>query len=277
MGSCHSRANNKVKSKVFPGERVRYIKYKGSVEVLSHFSVCIKAINLLNLSHVVNHRIVDYCRCRIKIMHINEFSPLTNIHKYKYVEYNRILVQICYGILLLNNSNVIHGNLKPSNVLIGDDYQISVADYLINTVRTNSENNIKILQYISPEQLSSKEVTVKTDIWGIGLILFFLLTGRSLAYFNYTEMMELMNVSEIITNEKIKVMFIELFKRTMEYNPKERISVTEILYELDNLNIVEARYYSAHKYKGFIVFNNLKWLFSYLLVASDDSIFIYLY
>lgn len=274
MGSCCSKPSNKLKSKIFPGERVKYVRFKGSVDILYKYGIFVKMVRQLNLLHVVSHRFVEYSHNTVKILHNNVFSSLITIHKYKYVEYNRVLVQICYGVHLLNNSYIVHGNLKPSNVLISDDYHITLSDYLINTIRSNYENNPKIIQYLSPEQVTNKEITSLTDVWGIGLLIFFLLTGQNPNFFNYSEMLKLIKSSDFIVNEKIKKLFIQIFERSMKYNPKDRISIKEILVELNNTNLVDAKYYNPQKYKSFIVFNNLKWLFSYLSIASDNGIYI---
>lgn len=274
MGSCSSKPNLKLKSKIFPSERVKYVTFNGSMDILYKYGIFVKMVKQLNLLHVVSHKFVEYSHNTIKIIHNNVFSSLTTIHKYKYVEYNRVLVQICYGLNLLNNSHIVHGNLKPSNVLISDDYHISISDYLINTIRTNNENNPRILQYLSPEQLTNKDITSMTDVWGIGLLIFFLLTGQNPNFFDYSEMLELIKSSEFITNEKIRKLFIQIFKRSMKYNPHERISVKEILVELNSTNLVDAKYYKPQKYKTFVVFNNLKWLFSYLSIASDSGIYL---
>lgn len=73
---------------------------------------------------------------------------------------------------------VPHGNLKSSNVLIGEGDEILVADYGLASLIALPIAAQRMISYKCPEYLSHKSVSKKSDVWSYGGLLLELLTGR---------------------------------------------------------------------------------------------------
>lgn len=79
---------------------------------------------------------------------------------------------------------VLHRDLKPANILFSSQEQACVADFglarLIDGERglTLSAHLLGSPDYLSPEAAGSRPATVRTDVWGLGGILYTLLCGR---------------------------------------------------------------------------------------------------
>ncbi|WP_166831170.1 WD40 repeat domain-containing serine/threonine-protein kinase [Thalassoroseus pseudoceratinae] len=96
-----------------------------------------------------------------------------------------ILAKVAAGIQAAHNNDVLHRDLKPSNVLLDERDQPHVADFGLAKILggrddlTLTGQVIGTPSYLSPEQASGeREVGSATDIYGLGAILYAVLTGR---------------------------------------------------------------------------------------------------
>ncbi|KAK9073948.1 hypothetical protein SSX86_006542 [Deinandra increscens subsp. villosa] len=77
-----------------------------------------------------------------------------------------------------NSSLVPHGNLKSSNVLIDENNMPLVSDYSLTLIISNTIAVHRMVSFKSPEYLTSKKVSKKSDVWSYGSLVMELLTGR---------------------------------------------------------------------------------------------------
>ena len=87
-----------------------------------------------------------------------------------------LAVQILEGLQALHQEELSHQDLRPENVLLGDDFEIKLTGFGLG----KSEEALKGSLYMSPEQLKSPRGGAETDIWAFGLLLYELFAGRSL-------------------------------------------------------------------------------------------------
>ena len=105
--------------------------------------------------------------------------------------------EILLGIDYLHSNNIIHRDIKPENILLKKD-QIKIGD--LGSVKNLNESVARSFVgtplYMSPEMIRFKEnkrinITTKTDIWSIGLVIYELLTFKRL--FKQTNSKKLMD------------------------------------------------------------------------------------
>jgi eukaryotic-like serine/threonine-protein kinase len=101
-----------------------------------------------------------------------------------------ILQQIAAAVDYAHQQGVIHGDLKPENVLLSEDRrQAYLADFgmakffeVTDRVRSSMAGGARrgggTSAYLSPEQLSDDKQTMKSDVYSFALIAYELLTGR---------------------------------------------------------------------------------------------------
>jgi serine/threonine protein kinase len=96
----------------------------------------------------------------------------------KAVEISR---QICAGLAAAHERGVIHRDLKPSNVMLDGAGKARITDFGLAAIAATiqgSEVRAGTPAYMAPEQLAGKEVTLKSDIFSLGLVMFEILTGK---------------------------------------------------------------------------------------------------
>ncbi len=91
--------------------------------------------------------------------------------------------QIAAGLDQAHSKLIIHGNLKPTNIIIQPDGHVKIVDFGLSTLpweREHSEvpHSIKDARYRSPEEISSGEVSPLSDLFSLGAIFFELLSGE---------------------------------------------------------------------------------------------------
>ena len=91
--------------------------------------------------------------------------------------------QICYGLAEAHRLGVVHRDLKPSNIMVDREGNVRIMDFgIARSFRdkgiTGAGMMIGTPEYMSPEQVQSKGVDQRTDIYSLGVILFEMVAGR---------------------------------------------------------------------------------------------------
>ena len=96
--------------------------------------------------------------------------------------------ELILAIEYLHNMNVIYRDLKPENILIGSDNHIKLADFGLakENIKDNTLTNsfCGSPAYLSPEMVNKKGASKASDIYGIGAVLFELISGTPPFYAN---------------------------------------------------------------------------------------------
>jgi eukaryotic-like serine/threonine-protein kinase len=93
-----------------------------------------------------------------------------------------IAMQVLAGLRYAHEHGVVHRDVKPHNVLVGDDGRIKVTDFGIahagDPQMTEVGSIVGTAQYLSPEQARGRAVGPQTDIYSLGVVLYEMLAGR---------------------------------------------------------------------------------------------------
>jgi serine/threonine-protein kinase len=88
--------------------------------------------------------------------------------------------EICAGLAAAHDRGILHRDLKPANVMIDGRGRARLADFGLASLagKVDADDNSGTPAYMSPEQLSGGEVSVRSDVYSLGLVLYELFTGK---------------------------------------------------------------------------------------------------
>ncbi|MEO1290996.1 MAG: serine/threonine-protein kinase [Chloroflexota bacterium] len=116
------------------------------------------------------------------------------------IEAARLLEQIASALHTAHRKRVIHQDIKPANILLDDDGNTYLTDFGIardidaNVDLSKDDSNTMhgSPKYISPEHLRRREITVRSDIYSLGILMYEVLTGHP--PFDHDDMLQLLQM-----------------------------------------------------------------------------------
>ena len=132
-----------------------------------------------------------------------------------------IMLQICMGLSVLHQNNIVHRDITPNNIMIDDYGTVKIIDFDISRMpKDKSRKDTHILGtqgYAAPEQFGFRQSTAQTDIYSVGVILNYMKTGK-------TPDEKILSDSSILP---------DIIKKCTAFDPKDRYqSIEELTADL---------------------------------------------
>ena len=98
----------------------------------------------------------------------------------------RIAIKVCEGLSAIHELGIIHRDIKPGNVLLGRNGSVKVTDFGVSkdlnaqdqvTSLTMTGTTVGTADYMSPEQTRNEELSNRSDLYSVGVLLYEMLMG----------------------------------------------------------------------------------------------------
>jgi len=90
--------------------------------------------------------------------------------------------QLCAGLAALHDRGVLHRDFKPANIMLDGEGRVRITDFGLAGAADQfkgAEVRSGTPAYMAPEQLEGREVTERSDIYALGLVLYEIFSGRA--------------------------------------------------------------------------------------------------
>ncbi len=94
----------------------------------------------------------------------------------------QIARELCAGLAAAHDQGVLHRDLKPANIMIDGRGRARITDFGLAGLAeeiTGAEVSAGTPAYMAPEQLAGRSVSVRSDLYSLGLVLYELFTGQA--------------------------------------------------------------------------------------------------
>ena len=133
--------------------------------------------------------------------------------------------EICAGLGAAHERGVVHRDLKPANVMIDGTGRVRITDFGLAGVAGESLR-AGTPAYMAPEQLAGAEVTARSDIYALGLVLYELFTGqRAIEARNLAELLRKREAGLVPPSQLVRELDPAIDRaifRCLEHDPRDR-------------------------------------------------------
>ncbi|MCD4653125.1 protein kinase [bacterium] len=197
--------------------------------------------SLTKLSHPNLIKVYEHGSWTGKLYFTMEYVQGTDVVSFcrgKQIEDQLLVIkELLEGIRYIHTCNLTHGDIKPSNILVGKD-GLKIIDFSLASNSLSAPSTAGTVGYLAPEMIKNGEITPQGDLYSLGVLLYEMLAG---SYpFQGSDLQE-------IYQEQIKKKFVplrqlcpgisvkieEVISRLLEPFPQDRFSgIEKVIQEL---------------------------------------------
>lgn len=156
-----------------------------------------------------------------------------------------IAIEISKGLDYAHQKGIVHRDVKPANILIGNDGTVKIADFGLAQAQdltsiTVTGSIVGTPAYMSPEQAAGKKVDIRSDIFSLGVVIYEMLTGiKPFRGDNYSSVIhEILTIAPpkpVEANPLVSKEISSIIERMLEKDPDKRYQqCNDVISEISN-------------------------------------------
>ena len=161
-------------------------------------------------------------------------------------EVQNYMTQLIISLNYLHTNKIIHRYLIPLFMFLGDNMDLKIGNFFFATKIENKDEKLTKLYtdhfFMAPEIWLSDEYSFEVDIWNLGIIMFYLLTGNypfnidvekkdfEINNYNKDKIRNIFSKLEFPLESKISPAAKDLIKQILVIDPLKRPTLNQIIY-----------------------------------------------
>ena len=186
MGEVYLAEDTKLKRKV----AVKFLPSHLSPdnEIQTRFVREAQTIARLNHPNIISiHDVSEFKGRPYYVMELVEGETLRDISHDKPLPFDLIVdyaIQICQGLGEAHRAGIIHRDIKSANIVVDKQGRVRLLDFGLAVAKgddklTRTGSTLGTISYMSPEQVSGRDIDHRSDLFSLGVVLYELITGRT--------------------------------------------------------------------------------------------------
>ena len=181
--ASHSKTGEQVAVKIIAEAIAKHERFR------RRFDAEVETLKRLKHKHIV--KLIGYGEEAGRLFYSMEYVAGESLHQR--IKRTKVLswqltvqfaIEICSALKHAHDFGVIHRDIKPANILIDENESIKMTDFGIAKLYGSAEETVlgSILgtaDYMPPEQAEGSRVTVRSDLYSLGAMMYCCLCGRS--------------------------------------------------------------------------------------------------
>lgn len=196
-----------------------------------------------------------------------------------------LILHVADALQFAHKNLIVHRDIKPSNILVTKNAQVKLLDFGVAKLLSEQALNeltqvgehILTPGYAAPEQLRNENITVATDIYQLGLVLYELLTGVNAYRDQATSFVELANaICECEPTRPSDIVISSATNMGIAEGPNAKRLQKKLKGDLDAIVLKMLRNNASHRYESMEAFkSDLLAYFHQRPIAAQEQRFIY--
>ena len=173
--------------------RINKVLKSSKIKNEEYYQDCLKEIESLkyldhpNIIKIYKYQIIENKNIDILIEYLkgpNLFSKLSQINHFNEKDTLIIMYQLFSCIKMIHDNGIVHRDIKPENIIIINEKNllIKLIDFgsceIFSEIKKESNRRIGTPSYSSPEIINGENYGYECDIWAMGVLMYFLLSGK---------------------------------------------------------------------------------------------------